>query len=53
MEHLLHIANPAVSASGVPTTYLVLTLATAVTIGLVILVTGFLAGLWCGRIGHY
>jgi hypothetical protein len=53
MEHLWHIANPAIAAPGEPTTQLVLTLATAVTVGLVIFATAFLAGLWCGGIGHH
>jgi hypothetical protein len=53
MEHLWQIANPAIAAAGEPTTRLVLTLATAVTLGLVIFVTAFLAGLWCGGIGRY
>jgi hypothetical protein len=52
MEPLWHIASPAMAGSGEPTTHLVLTLATAVTVGLVIFVTAFLAGLWCGGIGY-
>jgi hypothetical protein len=53
MEHLWHIANPAIMAGEGPTTHLVLTLTTAVTVGLVIFVTAFLAGLWCGGIGDH
>ena len=48
MEHLWNIANPATAVSGEPTTHLVLTLATAVSAGIVVFVTVFLAGLWCG-----
>jgi hypothetical protein len=53
MKHLWRFADPAILATGEPTTHLVLTLATAVPVGLVIFVTAFLAGLWCGGMGHH
>jgi hypothetical protein len=52
MGHLWRAIDPVIATSGEPTTHLVLTLGTAVTVGVVIFVTAFLFGLGCGWMRH-